>query len=92
MGWAAARKLRLVLANVARVLAVELVVGTRAIDLRAPLSPAAATGAVCTLLRSRVEGPGPDRFVAPELAAAEHLVVSGAVVDAAAQALGRSLQ
>jgi histidine ammonia-lyase len=92
MGWAAARKLRLVLANVARVLAVELVVGTRAIDLRAPLSPAAATGAVCTLLRSRVEGPGPDRFVAPELAAAEDLVVSGAVVDAAAQALGRSLQ
>jgi histidine ammonia-lyase len=80
MGWAAARKLRVVLANLARVLAVELVVAARAVDFRAPLAPAAATGAVCELLRSRVEGPGPDRFVAPELAAAEDLVSSGAVV------------
>jgi histidine ammonia-lyase len=92
MGWAAARKLRLVLANLARVLAVELVVAARAVDLRAPLAPAVATGAVRDLLRSRVEGPGPDRFVAPELAAAEQLVVSGTVVAAANDALGRSLQ
>jgi histidine ammonia-lyase len=92
MGWAAARKLRVVLANLARVLAVELVVAARAVDFRAPLAPAAGTGAVCELLRSRVEGPGPDRVVSPELAAAEDLVSSGAVVEAAVRALGRSLQ
>ncbi len=79
MGWAAARKLRVVLANLARVLAVELVAGARAVDLRAPLQPASATGAVCRLLRARVEGPGPDRSVAPELATAEELVVGGAI-------------
>jgi len=90
MGWAAARKLRTVLTNLTRVLAVELVVGARAVALRAPLQPAAATGAVCALLREA--GPGPDRFVAPELAAAQRLVASGAVVEAAAHALGRSLR
>jgi len=90
MGWAAARKLRTVLTNLTRVLAVELVVGARAVALRAPLQPAPATGAVCALLRET--GPGPDRFVAPELAAAERLVASGAVVEAATHALGRSLR
>jgi histidine ammonia-lyase len=90
MGWAAARKLRTVLANLSRVLAVELVVGARAVALRAPLQPGTATGAVCALLRET--GPGPDRFVAPELASAEQLVASGAVVEAATHALGRRLQ
>jgi histidine ammonia-lyase len=91
MGWAAARKLRVVLANLARILAVELVAATRALDLRAPLEPAAATGAVRGLVRTRVDGPGPDRFLAPELAAAEDLVASGAVADAAEAALGGGL-
>jgi histidine ammonia-lyase len=92
MGWAAARKLRLVLANVARVLAVELVTGVRAVTLREPPVPAAATGAVCELVRSRVGGPGSDRFLAPELAEAERLVVSAAVVAAAEAALEGRLQ
>jgi histidine ammonia-lyase len=90
MGWAAARKLRVVLTNLSRVLAVELVVGARAVALRAPLRPAVATGAVSALLNN--SGPGPDRFVAPELAAAERLVASGAVLEAASKALGSSLQ
>jgi histidine ammonia-lyase len=90
MGWAAARKLRTVLTNLSRVLAVELVVGARAVALRAPLQPGEATGAVCALLRET--GPGPDRFVAPELGRAEQLVASGAVVEAATHALGRRLQ
>ncbi|HEV7886844.1 MAG TPA: hypothetical protein VGO92_04740, partial [Acidimicrobiales bacterium] len=67
------------------------VAATRALDLRAPLEPAAATGAVRGLVRTRVDGPGPDRFLAPELAAAEDLVASGAVADAAEAALGGGL-
>ncbi|MFT4229352.1 MAG: histidine ammonia-lyase, partial [Microbacterium sp.] len=46
MGWAAARKLRRALDGLARVLAVEIVTGCRALDLRAPLQPGPGTGAV----------------------------------------------
>ncbi|HZQ26210.1 MAG TPA: hypothetical protein VFA94_00805, partial [Acidimicrobiales bacterium] len=79
---------RVVLTNLARILAVELVAATRAIDLRAPLMPALGTAAVLALVRSRIDGPGPDRYLAPELAQAEELVESGAVVDAAERAIG----
>jgi histidine ammonia-lyase len=88
MGWAAARKLRTVLDNLAGILAVELLVAGRALDLRRPLRPAPATAAVVALLRQQVPGPGPDRFVAPELAAAERLVRSGDVVAAAEEIVG----
>jgi histidine ammonia-lyase len=88
MGWAAARKLRTSLANLAQVLAVELVVAARALDLRRPLRPAPATAAVVHAVRREVDGPGPDRFVAPELAAADRLIRSGAAVSAAADAIG----
>ena len=49
----------------------------RAIDLRAPLEPAPATAVVLRLLRRDVDGTGPDRYVAPELAAAESLLRTG---------------
>jgi histidine ammonia-lyase len=88
MGWAAARKLRTVIANLGRVLAVELVVAARGLDLRAPLEPAPGTAAVVAALRGLVPGPGPDRHLAPELAAAETLVRTGAVVAAAGAAVG----
>jgi histidine ammonia-lyase len=88
MGWGAARKLRTVLANVRRILAVEVVAAARALDLRAGLSPAAGTGAVRDLVRAHIEGPGPDRYLAPELAAAEWLVADGSVLAAAESAIG----
>jgi histidine ammonia-lyase len=88
MGWAAARKLRTSLANLAQVLAVELVVAARALDFRRPLRPAPATAAVVDAVRREVDGPGPDRFVAPELAAAEGLISSGAAVAAAEDVIG----
>jgi len=86
MGWGAALKLRTVLDNLTSILAVELVAAARALDLRAPLVPAPATAAVRDLVRKHIAGVGPDRVVAPELAAAEALIRSGAVV-AAAQAV-----
>jgi histidine ammonia-lyase len=88
MGWAAARKLRTVVANLARILAVELVVAARALDLRRPLRPSPATAAVVDRVRRDVDGPGPDRFVAPELAAAERLIRRGAAVGAAERVIG----
>jgi histidine ammonia-lyase len=86
MGWAAARKLRRVLDAVAGVLAVEVVTAGRALDLRAPLTPAVGTAAALGRLRRVVPGPGPDRFLAPELAAATELVAEGALLDAVAAA------
>jgi histidine ammonia-lyase len=89
MGWGAARKLRRAVENLGRILAIELVVATRALDLRAPLDPARGTAAARDVLRrGGVEGPGADRVVAPELAAASELVRSGAVLAAVEEAVG----
>jgi histidine ammonia-lyase len=88
MGWGAARKLRAVVANLRRILAVELTCAARALDLRAPLEPAPGTAAARAAVRAVVAGPGPDRRLAPELAEAESLVVSGAVLEAVEGAIG----
>ena len=88
MGWGAARKLRAAVANLSRIVAVEIVCAARGLDLRAPLLPAPATGAVRQRLREAVPGPGPDRHLAPELAAAERLVASGELLGAAEQVCG----
>jgi histidine ammonia-lyase len=88
MGWAAARKLRRAVDGLARVLAVELITAARALDLRSPLAPAPATAAVRDVIRaSGVGGPGPDRFLAPEIEATVEAVRGGAVVAAAQRAL-----
>jgi histidine ammonia-lyase len=84
MGWSAARKLRTALRHLNDVLAVELVVAARGLDLRAPLVPAPGTAAVRDALRiGGVGGPGPDRLVSPELKAAADLVADGMIVTAA---------
>jgi histidine ammonia-lyase len=89
MGWSAARKLRRAVDGLTRVLAVELLTAARALDLRAPLEPAAATGAVVAGLRALgVAGPGTDRFLAPEIEAAFGYVASGAAVTAAETVTG----
>jgi histidine ammonia-lyase len=76
MGWHAGRKLRKVADNLRRVLAVELVTAARALEMRAPLKPAKVTGEMLSKLRKVVPGVGPDRFLAPELEAAENLLRS----------------
>ena len=91
MGWSAARKLRRSVDALRRVLAIELLSAARALDLRAPLRPGPATGAVVTALRERVAGPGPDRYLAVEIAEADDFVASGAVVAAAESGLGHRL-
>jgi len=63
-----------------RIAAIELLTAARALDLRAPLKPSKITGAVRDCLRKTVAGPGPDRFLSPELEAAVHFVQSGEVL------------
>jgi histidine ammonia-lyase len=88
MGWNAARKLRQAVANLTRILAVELVCAARALELRRPLEPALATSSVVRLLREHVPGAGPDRWLSPELGAVERLVHSGAITATVDEAIG----
>ena len=86
MGWAAARKLRRAVDGLTDVLAVELITAARALDLRSPLDPGPATAAVRATVRTQVPGPGPDRHLAPEIAAAATLIRDGSVLAAARSA------
>ncbi len=88
MGWGAARKLRASLDALRRILAIELVTAAAGLDLRAPLAPGPGTAAALDALRTVVGPPGTDRFVAPDLAAAEHLVASGELLARVQQAIG----
>jgi histidine ammonia-lyase len=88
MGWNAARKLRSALANLRMILAIELVAAARGLDLRAPLQPSPATAAAVAELRTSVPGPGTDRYLTPELAAADQLLASGRIVEAVRAVVG----
>ncbi|MET9531243.1 MULTISPECIES: histidine ammonia-lyase [unclassified Streptomyces] len=89
MGWSAARKLRTAVDNLTRIVAIELYAATRAIELREGLTPAPASSAVIEAVRrAGVEGPGPDRFLAPDLAAADAFVRDGGLVRAAESVTG----
>ena len=88
MGWSAARKLRRSVDGLTRVLAIELLTAARGLELRAPLQPSAATGAVVTALREGVAGVGPDRFLAPEIEYAVQLVASGGALAAVESVTG----
>ena len=83
MGWSAARKLRRVVENLSRILAIELVTSARAIEFRVGLTPSPATANVIQTLRTFVPGIGPDRWLSPELEAAVRLVQSGKIAAAA---------
>ena len=89
MGWNAARKLRQSISNLARILAVELACAARALELRAPLRSATATAEVIAAIRAAgVGGAGPDRWLSPELAVVERLVLDGTITSIAAAAVG----
>ncbi|MCG7427816.1 histidine ammonia-lyase [Helcobacillus sp. ACRRO] len=83
LGWHAARKLRVSVENLRRVVAIEILTAARAIDMRAPLKPSDAGAAVVAKLRETVEGPGRDRFMAPDIEAAVQLLKDGDLVAAA---------
>lgn len=84
MGWHAGRKLRHSVDALSRVLGIELMTAARGIELRAPLISGAVSTAVIARLRSAgVQGPGPDRFLSPEIEAAAAIVLSGEIARVA---------
>ena len=74
MGWHAGRKLRKVIDNTRRILAIELIAAARGIELRAPHKPAPKTSELISKLRETVPGIGPDRDLGPELQSAYQLL------------------
>ncbi len=86
MGWSAARKLRRSIDGLERVVAIELLTAARGLDLRGAalgVAPAATTAAVVAALREHVAGPGPDRYLAPEIEHAVRLTHDGTLLAAA---------
>jgi histidine ammonia-lyase len=77
MGWSAGRKLRQSIANLTKIVGIEYLTAARAIDLRAPLQPSLITGKAVAELRKTSPGPGPDRFLAPDMQAAVDVVANG---------------
>ena len=88
MGWSAGLKLRRLIENVSRILAVEAACAAQGLDLRRPLTPGLVTGAVLGRMREHIPFIDADTFMAPHLEAAEAMVRSGALIAAAEEAAG----
>ena len=88
MGMTSARTLREIVTNAEVVVAFEALAAAQALDLRAPLAPAAATGAARDAIRSEVGFLEVDRELRPDLDAIVAMVRSGALVAAAERAVG----
>lgn len=83
MGWSAGRKLRRSIDGLRRVLAIELITAARGLRLRAPLRPGPATAAAIAVLEaSGVAGPGPDRWLSPEIETAVRVIEDGSLLAA----------
>jgi histidine ammonia-lyase len=88
MGVTAARHAQQVVANTAKVLGIELLCAAQALDLGDKLRPGKGAHAAYKALRKTVKGLDRDRYLAPDLAAAERLLRDGTVVGAAEKAVG----
>jgi histidine ammonia-lyase len=79
MGWSATRKLRTAVANLRRILCVELVTATRGVELR-EAEPGHGVAAARDAVRHHIPGIGPDRWLSPELAEVEMILGDGNLV------------
>ena len=80
MGWGAGKKLFAIIENVRRILAIEILCGTRAIEYRAPLEPAAGTARVMAKIRELVPPLETDRSPASEIETVAALIESGDLI------------
>jgi histidine ammonia-lyase len=87
MGPTAAWKAARVVANAARVLAVELLACCEAVEFHRPLRSSPALENVVARVREHVANHGQDRVLGPEIEALAALLSSGAILEAARAAL-----
>jgi histidine ammonia-lyase len=79
MGWGGGRKLLTIIENVRRVLAVEILCATRAIECRAPLQPGAGTSRLVSAVRDLVPPLEGDRSPSSEIELVAGLIEQGAI-------------
>ena len=91
MGTTAATNLDRALANVEGAIACELLGALAATDFRRPLRSGRGTAAAYTVARERIAPWTDDRIPAPDIEAARELIRSGALVEAAQEAIGTEL-
>jgi len=84
MGWSAARKLRRGIDGMGAVIGIEILTAARAIQMRG-LEPSKPVADVIARMRQTIPGPGPDRFLAPEIDEAHRLVTSGELLEVVRQ-------
>jgi len=88
MGVTAARHADRATANSAKVVGIELLCAAQGLDLGEPLRPGGGVDAAYKVLRKVVPTLAGDRFLAPDLAAAELLVRDGSLVGAVEKKVG----
>lgn len=88
MGVTAARFASVVVANTAKVLGVEIMCGAQGLDLGDKLKPGAGVQAAFKAVRKKIAPLEGDRFLAPDLAMAEELVVDGSLIAAVHKKIG----
>ena len=91
MGSVAARKAMEIITNTANVLAIEILCACQAIDLHAPLQPSDPIGALRKSVRKTVPFVDRDRAMSAEVAGLADAILSGEIVTAVREALGRPL-
>jgi histidine ammonia-lyase len=88
MGVTAARHAERVVRNTAKVLGIEILCAAQGLDLGEPLQPGAGVAAAYRAVRARVQGLVGDRYLAPDLLAAETMVLDGSLAAAVEDAVG----
>jgi histidine ammonia-lyase len=88
MGMTSARHARECVGNAEVVVALEIISAAQALDLRAPLTPAAGTAAALAAVREEIPFLSGDRRLKPDIDEAVELVQSGALLEAVERAIG----
>jgi histidine ammonia-lyase len=88
MGVTAARFAAMVVSNTAKVLGIEIMCSAQALDLGEKLKPGDGVQAAYKLLRKKIAPLEGDRFLAPDLAAAEQVIIDGSLVAAVHKKIG----
>lgn len=91
MGMTSARKAEQIATNTERVIAVELLAAAQALTLRAPLTPAAGTGAALAAVREVSPALEEDRPLAPDIEAVRGIILDGTLDRVVADASGSLL-
>jgi histidine ammonia-lyase len=81
MGVTAARHAAVVVENTSRVLGIEILCAAQGLDLGESLRPGRGVKAAYDVVRDQVPALHGDRYLAPDLVKAEHMVITGELAD-----------